>query len=136
MLRHVVCTSFSAPVQLLARSVAATPLPPSSVRIQVKAAGVNFADHLQVKNLYQEKLAPPFVAGFESYGQVVESTGSVKVGDWVCCSQPGAFSSSLVAPDSNVFSFGNKPAKSRVEAAALLVTYRMILELKPVNICG
>ena len=39
------------------------------LKIEVVAAGINFADVLQVQGLYQEKMDPPFVSGMECVGE-------------------------------------------------------------------
>jgi len=119
-MRQVVCHAFDQPVRLVQRSGGALPsLAPGHVRVRVAAAGVNFADHLQARNLYQEKLTPPFVCGFECYGRVEEGPGQ---GSWVLCSQPGAFADVVDAPVDRVFTLPRE-APNAHEAAALLVAY-------------
>eukprot|EP00887_Chlorella_sp_A99_P005437 scaffold1.g5437.t1 len=60
---------------------------PSSVRIRVSAAALNFADALQVQGQYQEKPQLPFVPGNECSGVVTE----------VCAlTQGGAFAEEVV----------------------------------------
>jgi len=43
----------------------------NQLKIEVVAAGINFADVLQVQGLYQEKMTPPFVSGMECVGKCV-----------------------------------------------------------------
>jgi NADPH:quinone reductase-like Zn-dependent oxidoreductase len=51
------------------------PVPgPGEVRIEVRAAGVNFADHMARQGLYPDAPKPPCVLGYEVCG-VVEGTG-------------------------------------------------------------
>jgi len=67
----VVCTALGDPgkgaslprleTQLLER----IKLKSDQVRIRVASSSVNFADVLQLRGLYQEKLEPPFVPGKE-----------------------------------------------------------------------
>ena len=45
---------------------------PNDVLIKVKAAGLNFADTLQIAGKYQSKLEPPFIPGMEIAGEILE----------------------------------------------------------------
>ena len=45
---------------------------PNDVLIKVKAAGLNFADTLQIAGKYQSKLEPPFIPGMEVAGEILE----------------------------------------------------------------
>ena len=45
---------------------------PNDVLIKVRAAGLNFADTLQIAGKYQSKLEPPFVPGMEVAGEILE----------------------------------------------------------------
>ncbi|KAK7249968.1 alcohol dehydrogenase [Aureococcus anophagefferens] len=58
--RAAVCEAFGAPV--VARRPGALPLAPTSVHVRCEAAGLNFAEALQLKGEYQEKLEPLFAA--------------------------------------------------------------------------
>ncbi|TJZ93052.1 NADPH:quinone oxidoreductase family protein [Paracoccus gahaiensis] len=54
--------------------IARIPLPqaqPGQVLLRMSAAALNFADVLQAKGQYQERLAPPFVPGLEGAGTVL-----------------------------------------------------------------
>ena len=51
----------------------APPRPPDRIRVNVRAAAVNFFDALQVAGQYQVKPALPFVPGAEAAGTVVEA---------------------------------------------------------------
>ena len=44
---------------------------PNDVHIRVKAAGLNFADTLQIAGRYQSKLEPPFIPGMEVAGEII-----------------------------------------------------------------
>lgn len=48
------------------------PLGPRQVRIAVKAAGLNFPDHLMISGKYQVKPSIPFTPGLEAAGEIVE----------------------------------------------------------------
>ena len=50
-----------------------SPRPGSNdVLIKVRAAGLNFADTLQIAGKYQSKLEPPFIPGMEVAGEILE----------------------------------------------------------------
>ena len=42
------------------------------VRVRVRAAGINFADTLQIAGKYQARLEPPFIPGMEVAGEILE----------------------------------------------------------------
>ena len=50
---------------------------PNDVLIKVRAAGLNFADTLQIAGKYQSKLEPPFIPGMEVAGEILEIGQSV-----------------------------------------------------------
>ena len=52
-------------------------LKPNEVRVQIKAASVNFPDLLMTQGLYQYKPEPPFTLGMESSGLIVEIGNNV-----------------------------------------------------------
>jgi NADPH:quinone reductase len=52
-------------------------LQPGQVRIEVHAAGCNFADTLQIQGLYQTKPPLPFTPGLEVAGEVIEVADGV-----------------------------------------------------------
>ena len=54
------------------RDEPAPPLSPGQIRVQIKAASLNFPDLLIVQNKYQMKPPPPFVPGTEFAGVVTE----------------------------------------------------------------
>lgn len=56
--------------------------------LQIRACGLNFADLLQIKGQYQERIAPPFVPGMEVCGTVEavgESVDRFEIGQRVVC---------------------------------------------------
>ncbi|HEY0251494.1 MAG TPA: zinc-binding dehydrogenase [Kofleriaceae bacterium] len=62
------------------------------VLLRVAAAGVNFVDVSRSHGTFGNNPQPPFVAGFESAGEVV-ATGAK-----VVCAGPGAFAEYMIAP--------------------------------------
>ena len=85
-MRAVLCKAFGEPDGLVVETVAAPELRPSSARVAVHAAGVNFGDTLMVAGTYQEKPPFPFIPGFEIGGEVIEVAPDVtglKPGDRV-----------------------------------------------------
>lgn len=98
-MQAVVCPAFGAALEW--RDVEPAPLSAGQVRIQVAAAGVNFADSLAIAGKYQEKMEPPFTPGLELAGHVVEvgeDVPDLRVGDRVMANvSGGAFASHCVA---------------------------------------
>jgi NADPH:quinone reductase-like Zn-dependent oxidoreductase len=84
--RAVVLTGHGGPEVLQVQERPDPPVGPGEVRIDVKAAGINFADTMARVGLYPEAPKPPCVLGYEVAGDV-ESVGdgvdSAKVGDRV-----------------------------------------------------
>lgn len=100
-------------------SLTRPPLPLGHVRVQVRAAGVNFPDLLMLAGEYQYKPPLPFIPGFEAAGEIIEKAADVK--DWqlgmpvlVHC-RTGAFAEELVAPASALLP---KPESYSYEQAA------------------
>ncbi|MGE5516017.1 MAG: NADPH:quinone oxidoreductase family protein [Bacteroidota bacterium] len=122
-MRAIVCPAFGAALEL--RDVASPPLSPGQVRIQVAAAGVNFADTLFIAGKYQEKVAPPLVPGMELAGTVVELGADVvglAVGDRVMAAVTGgAFAEQAVAEQTDVIRLPD--ALDFVTAAGFPVAY-------------
>jgi NADPH:quinone reductase-like Zn-dependent oxidoreductase len=85
-MRAVVLTGHGGPEVLQAQEKPDPPVGPGEVRIDVKAAGINFADTMARVGLYPEAPKPPCVLGYEVAGDV-ESVGdgvdAVKPGDRV-----------------------------------------------------
>src|SRR5258707_11556957 len=71
-MRAVLCKAFGDGDSLVVEEVASPPLRPSTARVAVHAAGVNFGDTLMVAGRYQEKPPFPFTPGFEIGGEVLE----------------------------------------------------------------
>jgi len=104
-MRAALCPSLAAPLEIA--DIADPMAGPGQVRIQVAAAGLNFADTLMVAGTYQERLAPPFVPGLELAGTVVEIGAGVtacRPGDRVMAvTTGGAFAEQAVVAEANVF---------------------------------
>lgn len=77
-MKAVVCKSFGPPENLSLEEVPDLPVGPGQVRIDVKAASINFADTLIIQGKYQEKPPFPFTPGFECAGTVAEVGEGVK----------------------------------------------------------
>ncbi|KAH8098005.1 oxidoreductase [Aureococcus anophagefferens] len=103
--RAAVCEAFGAPV-VVRDDWALPPLAPTSVHVRCEAAGLNFAEALQLKGEYQEKLEPPFVPGNECAGVVVAVGAAVSrcvVGDAVLAlPRGGAWARDVVVPEAAV----------------------------------
>jgi NADPH:quinone reductase len=84
--RAVVCEELGPADRLRLRQMPRVALSPGTVRVAIKAAGVNFPDTLMIQGLYQHQPELPFVPGLEAAGVVVEVAGDVAgvaVGDRV-----------------------------------------------------
>lgn len=119
----VVCPAFGAALEV--RELPCLPLNSIQVRIQVAAAGVNFADSLLIEGKYQEKVEPPFIPGLELAGMVVEIGSEVTelaVGDRVMANvSGGAFASEAVVDWTDVHKLPD--ALDFVTAAGFPVAY-------------
>ena len=100
------------------------PIQPGHVRIDLKAAGVNFPDILIAIGKYQAQPPFPFIPGGEAAGVVSEVADDVKhlkVGDRVSyLGQVGAFATEVVAPVAVVGPIGDMPFDV---AAGLVLVY-------------
>ena len=85
--------------------IARIPLPtaqPGQVLLRMSAAALNFADVLQAKGQYQERLTPPFVPGLEGAGTVMACPpdSGLGVGMRVVVSAPATLAEVIaVAPE-------------------------------------
>jgi NADPH:quinone reductase-like Zn-dependent oxidoreductase len=105
-MRAVVITEHGGPEVLQVQERPDPPVGPGEVRIDVKAAGINFADTMARVGLYPEAPKPPCVVGYEVAGEV-ESVGegveSVKVGDRVMAgTRFGGQASMVTVPEGQV----------------------------------
>ena len=102
-----------------------TPEPgPGEVRIQVRAAAVNFPDLMQTRGEHQHKPAVPFTPGMELAGEVDavgEGVTALKAGDAVCGGGRGGMAQFAVLPAAGL---RRKPEKlSFSQAAGYAVAY-------------
>jgi NADPH:quinone reductase-like Zn-dependent oxidoreductase len=123
--RCVVIARHGPPEVLAPRNVQRPETTPGSVRIVVRAAGVNFADVLGRMGLYPDAPPLPFTPGYEVCGvvdAVGEGVSGVQTGDRVVAvTRFGGYASDVIVPAALVFP---APAGlSDVEAAALPVNY-------------
>ena len=86
-MKAVFCKQLGGP-ENLAIGESDPPIPgPNDVHIRVRAAGLNFADTLQIAGKYQSKLKPPFVPGMEVAGEIIglgsEVTRPLRIGQRV-----------------------------------------------------
>ena len=86
-MKAVFCKKLGGP-ENLAIGESDPPIPgPNEVHIRVRAAGLNFADTLQIAGKYQSKLKPPFVPGMEVAGEIIglgsEVTRPLRIGQRV-----------------------------------------------------
>lgn len=97
---------------------------PGHVRIDVKAAGVNFPDILMVEGKYQLKPPFPFTPGSECSGVITELADDVphlKVGDRVACMvMNGAFADEVLSPMMVTWPIGDMPFET---AAGIALVY-------------
>lgn len=100
-MRTVLCKEFGGPAKLVIEDVPPPAIRDGAVRVQIHAAGVNFADTLIITGQYQEKPPFPFTPGMEMAGVVSELGAGVthlKLGDRVLGSiGRGGFADEVVA---------------------------------------
>ena len=77
-MRAVFCTRLGGPEHLEVREAAAPVPEADQVLLRVRAAGINFADSLQIAGTYQYRLAPPFIPGMEVAGEILQVGAGVR----------------------------------------------------------
>jgi NADPH2:quinone reductase len=100
-MRAVLCKELGGPEKLVVEEVPSPPLRDGTVRVEIHAAGVNFADTLLIAGQYQDRPPLPFTPGME-VGGVVREVGAgvshVKSGDRVLASVGrGGYAEEVVA---------------------------------------
>ena len=102
----VVCEALGPPDSLRLRRLPKKPLGPGTVRVALRAAGINFPDVLTIQGLYQHRPELPFVPGLEAAGAVAEvapDVSGVRVGDKVIARmRTGAYAEEAVVPASQI----------------------------------
>ena len=106
-MRAVLCKEFGGTDKLVVEDVPGPALREGAVRLQIHAAGINFADLLLVSGQYQEKPPLPFIPGAEAGGLITEvgaGVSNVKAGDRVMAlTGTGAFAEEAVVDAGRIF---------------------------------
>jgi NADPH2:quinone reductase len=139
-MKALVCNEYGPPESLVIEE-RPDPVPGAGeVRVDIKAAGINFPDVLLVAGTYQVKVPPPFVPGSEAAG-IVEATGEgvthLKPGDRVIVTPlGGAFAEKCVVAEKLCLPLPS--SMSYEQGAGFTITYatsyhafRQSTELKP-----
>jgi NADPH:quinone reductase-like Zn-dependent oxidoreductase len=123
--RAVVITKHGPPKVLQVQESSDPPLGPSDVRIDVAAAGINFADVLARIGLYPDAPKPPCVIGYEVAGTVLELGSDVtglSHGQRVLAGVKfGGYASQVVVPAADVTALAD--ALTFEQGAAIPVNY-------------
>ena len=106
-MKQLVIPRYGPPEVLEVREAPDPPVQPGTVRIRVRAAGINFSDLLARQGLYPDAPKPPCTIGYEVAG-VVDAVGagvtSPRVGDRVIATTHfGGQSELVVVPAASVF---------------------------------
>jgi NADPH:quinone reductase len=125
-MKALICKAFSDDLSTLAFEDTTLPAPePEDVRVQMRAACVNFPDLLMTDGKYQYKPEPPYIVGQEMSGDVIAVGSAVtqfKAGDRVIGGGlTGAFAEKVQRPQSQ-FRMMPKGA-CYAEAAAFTAAY-------------
>ena len=101
-MKAIICRELGSPHVLRLEELASQNLLANEVRIQIRAAAINFPDILMVAGKYQHKPSLPFVPGFEVAGEIVETMQdcvAFKVGDRVMATmRTGGYAEECVVP--------------------------------------
>src|SRR5438552_11973225 len=127
-MKQLVIPRYGPPEVLTVREVPDPPVIPGTVRIHVKAAGVNFSDLLARQGLYPDAPKPPVVIGYEVSGivdAVASDVTAPRKGDRVTAlTRFGGQSELVVVPAARAFPLPE--GWSFEEGAALPVVYRTV----------
>jgi 2-desacetyl-2-hydroxyethyl bacteriochlorophyllide A dehydrogenase len=112
----------SGPPRTLQLEEVPDPVPgPGEILLDVKAAGVNFADVLARQGLYPDAPGRPFIPGFESSGEVLalgEGTNGFRIGQRVLAfHRSGGYAERIAVPASSVLAIPDSLAS---QAAVVL----------------
>ncbi len=103
-MKAIVCRSLSSNASLRLEDLPEPPINPWSVRIRVRACGINFADSLITQGRYQVQPQIPFSPGFEVAGDILEIGEEVTrftIGKRVIAITPyGGYAEQVVVPAS------------------------------------
>ncbi len=124
-MKAMLCKAYGPPESLVLEEVAPAELGDHDVRINVRAAGVNFPDVLIIQGKYQFKPPFPFAPGAEAAGDVVEvgaQVTHVKPGDRVIANTGhGAFAEQVTASARRVMAMPDD--MDYVTGASISLTY-------------
>jgi NADPH:quinone reductase len=124
-MKAVVCEAFGPPDLLTVKDMPSPKVTAGTVKIGVRAAGVNFPDTLIIQGKYQFKPPFPFSPGAEVSGVVLETgagVNHVKPGDRVIgMGTWGGFAEEVVVPGTGCFVMPT--AMSFEEGAGFTLTY-------------
>ena len=124
-MRAIVCRELGPPSVLRLEEVPEPEMGPGQSRVKINAAGINFPDILTIEGSYQHKPPLPFIAGFETAGEVIETAPDVTSfapGDRVLMrTRPGGFAEQAVV-DAHTLLPTPAPFDD-ITAAAFLVGY-------------
>jgi NADPH:quinone reductase-like Zn-dependent oxidoreductase len=124
-MRAVVITKHGGPEVLQVQERPDPPLGPGQVRIDVAAAGINFADVMARMGLYADAPKPPCVVGYEVAGTILEVGDGVEglaPGQRVLAgTQFGGYASQVVVPAGDVVALPEQ--LSFEQGAAIPVNY-------------
>jgi len=124
-MRAILCDNFGAIEGLRLGDAPDPAIGPHEVRLQMRAASVNFADTVMIAGKYQEMPELPFVPGLEGAGEIIELGAGVTglaVGDRVMATLPrGAFAEQAVTEATQVYAIPD--GLDFAEAAAVPVAY-------------
>lgn len=104
-MRAIVCERLGGPQHVRLADVPSPAVGCGQVRIENRAAGLNFPDLLMLEGKYQYKPEPPYVPGMECAGVIVESRSpDFAVGDRVMAGmKTGAFAEETVVDAASVW---------------------------------
>ena len=128
-MRRVICRELAPPEHVGIEEVDAPAPGPGEVVIDVRAAGVTFADALIVQGKYQVRPPLPFTPGTEVAGVIVavgDGAGAWSDGDRVLASTGlGGFAEQVAVPAANVFAL--PPALSFGQGASFSQSYATMM---------
>jgi NADPH:quinone reductase-like Zn-dependent oxidoreductase len=124
-MRTIVITKPGGPEVLQVREHAAPAVSAGEIRVDVRAAGVNFADIMARTGVYPDSPKTPCVVGYEVAGTVVEAGEGVEdftVGQRVVASTKfGGYASEVVVPATDAFALPERLTFD--QGAAIPVNY-------------
>jgi len=124
--RAAICRSFGEPETLVIGELPEPDVGPGEALIDVAAAGVSFADTLMIRDMHQNKHAPPFAPGMEVAGRIAAVGPGVEglaVGDRaMALVYDGGYAARAKALSTETFPIRNKSV-SDAAAAALCSVY-------------